>query len=58
MVLIRCTENLKGAIKVVHILPFNPWSSDDGFSVIDYRKVSDDLGSWEDVEALNNNFDF
>lgn len=52
-----CSEYLKGAVKVVHILPFNPWSSDDGFSVIDYREVGDDFGEWRDVEALNNHFD-
>jgi len=36
----------------VHILPFFPWSSDDGFSVIDYRRVDPKLGSWEDVTAV------
>lgn len=52
-----CSENLKGAVKVVHILPFNPWSSDDGFSVIDYREVGDDFGEWGDIEDLGKNFD-
>jgi sucrose phosphorylase len=36
----------------LHILPFHPYSSDDGFSVIDYRKVDSRFGSWEDLEAL------
>jgi sucrose phosphorylase len=35
-------------INGVHILPFYPFSSDDGFSVIDYRKVDPRLGDWGD----------
>ncbi|MEM7391369.1 MAG: alpha-amylase family glycosyl hydrolase, partial [Verrucomicrobiota bacterium] len=44
------------AINTVHILPFFPWSSDDGFSVIDYREVDRDLGQWKDIEALSENY--
>jgi sucrose phosphorylase len=36
----------------VHLLPFFPYSSDDGFSVIDYRAVDPELGSWDDVREL------
>jgi sucrose phosphorylase len=36
----------------VHILPFFPWSSDDGFSVIDYRQVDPALGGWREVRRL------
>ncbi|MDD5599797.1 MAG: sugar phosphorylase [Victivallaceae bacterium] len=43
-------------ISTVHILPFFPYSSDDGFSVIDYREVNPALGNWDDVEAFTNNF--
>lgn len=46
------TEYLSDAISIVHVLPFFPYSSDDGFSVIDYREVNPDLGSWEDVHQL------
>ncbi len=45
-----------GAFSALHILPFFPWSSDDGFSVIDYREVNPAYGSWEDVEALGEDF--
>ncbi len=45
-------QRLKGAISNVHILPFFPYSSDEGFSVIDYLEVDDRLGSWEDVQAI------
>lgn len=51
-----CVNELKGAISTVHILPFSPWSSDDGFSVIDYRAVEPAYGSWEDVRAIGRNF--
>ena len=40
---------LKKVISTIHILPFCPWSSDDGFSVIDYRQVAEDLGTWNDI---------
>jgi len=50
-------KHLKEQLSVVHILPFFPYSSDDGFSVIDFREVNPELGEWEDVEALSETFD-
>ena len=47
---------LDDVISTVHILPFYPYSSDDGFSVIDYRRVNPDFGEWEDVSNLSENF--
>jgi len=44
------------SINRVHILPFYPFSSDDGFSVIDFRQVDPDIGTWEDISSLANNF--
>ncbi|MDD5199506.1 MAG: sugar phosphorylase [Terrimicrobiaceae bacterium] len=46
-----------GAVSAVHILPFYPSSSDDGFSVMDYFTVDPALGTWEDVAALGRRFD-
>ncbi|RME32862.1 MAG: alpha-amylase [Gammaproteobacteria bacterium] len=40
------------AVNGVHLLPFFPYSSDDGFSVIDYRRVNPELGDWDDIHAL------
>ena len=40
----------------IHILPFFPYSSDRGFSVIDYRAVDPRLGSWEDIERIGSDF--
>ena len=42
----------KNTVNNVHILPFFPYSSDDGFSVIDYSTVNEALGSWDDIEAI------
>jgi sucrose phosphorylase len=41
-----------GLFSYVHILPFCPYSSDDGFSVMDYRVVDPALGNWDDIRAL------
>ena len=43
---------LKGIVSGVHILPFFPYSSDEGFSVIDYLAVNDSLGSWQDISDI------
>lgn len=45
-------ERLKDLVSIVHILPFYPFSSDDGFSVIDYEQVNPQLGDWPDVRAI------
>jgi len=49
-------QYLSGSINAIHILPFCPYSSDDGFSVIDYRAVDPNLGSWDDVQELGGGF--
>jgi len=49
-------QYLNGAITAIHFLPFFPYSSDDGFSVIDYRAVDSQLGSWQDIEAVGEGF--
>ncbi len=43
---------LTGVVSAVHILPFFPYSSDDGFAVMDYLSVDPALGEWEDVSAI------
>ena len=47
---------LEQAINIIHILPFYPYSSDDGFSVIDYKKVNPVLGDWKDIEDIGQKF--
>ena len=49
-------QYLKGAINTLHILPFFPYSSDRGFSIIDFEEVDPRLGTWENIEKLKTNF--
>lgn len=49
-------DRLKGIVNTVHILPFYPYTSDDGFSVVDYWQVDPNLGAWEDINALYADF--
>ena len=37
-------SDLQGLITGLHLLPFFPYSSDDGFSVIDYMQINPDFG--------------
>ena len=43
---------LHQSISAVHILPFFPFTSDDGFSVLNYSSVNESLGNWDDIEAI------
>ena len=49
-------QTLRPTISSVHILPFFPFSSDDGFSVIDYTRVDPNLGTWQDVSRCGKHF--
>ncbi|MDU4127470.1 sugar phosphorylase [Pantoea sp.] len=46
-------QHLQSIFPLVHLLPFFPWSSDDGFSVIDYHQVDPLCGDWQDVARLH-----
>jgi len=47
---------MRSSISGVHILPFYPFTSDDGFSVLDYSSVNESLGDWNDINAIANNY--
>ncbi len=49
-------ERLTGVLSGVHVLPFYPYSSDDGFAVIDYANVNPQLGEWSDIFNLAGRF--
>jgi len=51
-----CESYLRGVVDGVHILPFYPWASDDGFSVKDYHAVDPALGNWNHIEKLSESF--
>ncbi|MXP50058.1 DUF3459 domain-containing protein [Pantoea sp. Eser] len=46
-------QHLQSIFPLVHLLPFFPYSSDDGFSVIDYHQVDPLCGDWQDVARLH-----
>jgi len=50
-------DYLQGTISGIHFLPFFPYSSDDGFSVMDFFAIDPALGSWEDVTAIGKDFE-
>ena len=51
-----CDAYLEGTINTVHILPFFPYSSDRGFSIIDFETVDPNLGTWDDIAELQNHY--
>lgn len=55
-------EQVGDVVSHVHILPMFPYTSDDGFAVVDYRKINPELGDWSDIDALSRDhalmFDF
>ena len=50
-------HRLDELLSCVHLLPFCPYTSDDGFSVVDYLAVDQASGSWSDIEDLGQSFD-
>lgn len=50
-------DNAKELLSAVHILPCFPYTSDDGFSVVDYWKINPDLGDWNNVTDLSKDYD-
>jgi sucrose phosphorylase len=47
---------LKDTLNAVHILPFFPYTSDDGFAVSDFRSVNPQLGDWSDINRIAKDF--
>jgi len=50
-------DHLSGVLSAIHLLPFYPWSSDDGFSVKDYFTIAEEYGTWESLQPLAGRFD-
>jgi sucrose phosphorylase len=49
-------RRMKGVVNGVHILPFFPFTSDDGFAVSDFRVVNPQLGDWPDINRIAGEF--
>ncbi|MCI0710186.1 MAG: Beta-galactosidase C-terminal domain [Chloroflexi bacterium] len=45
-------SHLSDLVSIIHILPFSPYSSDDGFSVVDYEAVDKNLGDWDHINKI------
>jgi len=50
-------KRLSGLVSAVHLLPISPWSSDDGFAVVDFDRVDPALGDWGDVRRIARDFE-
>ncbi len=50
-------HRLDEVIRCVHLLPFCPYTSDDGFSVTDYLAVDPASGTWDDIAEFGKSFD-
>jgi sucrose phosphorylase len=50
-------ERFSEFVSSVHILPFCPYSSDDGFAVTDFFKVNEKLGDWDDIRRISEHYD-
>ena len=50
------SKHYKDLFSILHILPFFPYSSDDGFAVKDYYKVDNKLGDWKDINKISKDF--
>ncbi len=50
-------ERLSNVVTGIHILPFTPFTSDDGFAVKDYLSVNPELGGWKEIQAIAQDFD-
>lgn len=49
-------QEVGSAISTIHILPMFPYTSDDGFSVVDYLMINPSLGDWKDIELLGQQY--
>ena len=51
-----CCQWIHPFVSGIHILPYYPSSSDDGFSVIDYKQVDPIFGTWNDIQGISQSF--
>ena len=49
-------KNIGDCITSIHLLPFFPFSSDDGFSVINYKEINPFFGNWNDIKIMSESY--
>ena len=52
-----CRAHLEGLLSAVHVLPFHPSTSYEGYAISDYTAVDPALGSWADLAEMQQDFD-
>lgn len=50
-------DYINDEVSAVHLLPMFPYTSDDGFSVVDYLKINPELGDWNNINELSEKYD-
>ena len=49
-------KEVQDTITDVHLLPMFPYTSDDGFSVVDYNEINPELGKWGHIKNMSNDY--
>ncbi|MEH7096834.1 sugar phosphorylase [Neobacillus vireti] len=49
-------KEVQDTITDVHLLPMFPYTSDDGFSVVDYNEINPELGKWDHIKNLASDY--
>ncbi|KKI89051.1 alpha-amylase [Bacillus sp. SA1-12] len=49
-------QEVQETITDVHLLPMFPYTSDDGFSVVDYKEINPELGTWEYITGMSRDY--
>jgi len=49
-------KEVQDTITDVHLLPMFPYTSDDGFSVVDYNEINPELGKWDHIKNMSNDY--
>ncbi len=49
-------KNLKEIVNIVHIIGLFLYSSDRGFSIVDYKKINPSLGNLKDLKNIGEKF--
>lgn len=52
-----CRAHFRDLVSTVHVLPFHPSTSYEGYAITDYEAVDPALGSWADLADLGRDFD-
>ncbi|SHS45852.1 trehalose synthase [Mycobacteroides abscessus subsp. abscessus] len=49
-------KEVPNTITDVHLLPMFPYTSDDGFSVVDYNEINPELGNWDHIKNMSRDY--